>query len=147
MDRHGYSIFCDDIRNEVGGKLSFIGCYNAVMFVSTPFPLRLPKFCIHFHIVSPASKPYSSILIRCYTPGRDGPILEEPVDIPPIEDQQELVSASDHGSAPRFIVAGGSLILAPLQIDSPGLIRVRALVDGKKDEMMLGSLKIAQLEE
>ena len=24
MDRYGYSIFCDDIRNEAGGKLEFL---------------------------------------------------------------------------------------------------------------------------
>jgi len=34
MNRYGYSIFCDDIRNEAGGKLSFIGCYNGVIFIS-----------------------------------------------------------------------------------------------------------------
>jgi hypothetical protein len=54
MKRHGYSIFCDDIRNEVGGKLSFIGCYNAVMFVPSQFPCLLPKFCVHFFMLSPA---------------------------------------------------------------------------------------------
>ena len=45
MRRYGYSIFCDDIRSEAGGKLSFIGCYNAVMMTTQRFPLVLPKFC------------------------------------------------------------------------------------------------------
>lgn len=53
MERYGYCIFCDDIRNEPGGKLSFIGCYNAVMFVGREFPLALPKFCVHFYVFSP----------------------------------------------------------------------------------------------
>jgi hypothetical protein len=44
MERYGYSIFCDDIRNEPGGKLSFVGCYNAVMLTAPRFPIVLPKF-------------------------------------------------------------------------------------------------------
>jgi hypothetical protein len=38
MRRYGYSIFCDDIRSEAGGKLSFIGCYNAIMMTDAAVP-------------------------------------------------------------------------------------------------------------
>ena len=38
---------------ESGGKLTFVGCYNAVMFTECGCPIVLPKFCIHFHIFSP----------------------------------------------------------------------------------------------
>src|SRR4051812_28048195 len=69
MRRYGYSIFCDDIRSEAGGKLSFIGCYNAVMMTQQKFPLVLSKFCIHFHVFSPATQPYTSVTARCYVPG------------------------------------------------------------------------------
>ena len=91
MERYGYSIFCDDIRNEPGGKLSFIGCYNAVMFTATEFPLVLPKFCTHFHVFSPATKPYESILARCYVPGSTDPIAEEAIDVPSLHDQMDLL--------------------------------------------------------
>ena len=63
MDQYGYSIFCDDIRNEPGGKLSFIGCYNGVILISGQFPLVLPKLCVHTHIFSPASRPFGSIVV------------------------------------------------------------------------------------
>jgi hypothetical protein len=43
---------------------------------------------------------------------------------------------------PRYIAASASLILAPLRIQGPGLIRARALVDGGPEEMKLGSLRI-----
>jgi hypothetical protein len=144
MDRYGYSIFCDDIRNEAGGKLSFIGCYNGVIFISDPFPLVLPKLCVHIHILSPASRPFSSIDVRCYLPGDDKPFSEEPIETPERHDQTELVAnLKPDTAAPLFIVAATSLIFAPLKLRSPGLMRVRALIDADQ-ELRLGSLRIEQ---
>jgi hypothetical protein len=143
MGRFGYSIFCDDIRNEPGEKLSFVGCYNGVIFVPPTFPLVLPRFCIHIHIVSPATEPYESIAVRCYAPCEDAPIVEEPVEPPPREEQVALLAKlGTNPDAPLYIVAGTSLILMPLQLNGPGLIRVRAVVDGAAEELRLGSLRV-----
>jgi hypothetical protein len=45
-DIYGYSIFCDDIRVEIDGKLTFVGSYGGRMYVNAPFPVTLPKFAI-----------------------------------------------------------------------------------------------------
>ena len=143
MERFGYSIFCDDIRNEVGGKLSFVGCYNAIMFVSGKFPLTLPKFCIHVHILTTSDRPFRSILARCYVPEQDQPVIEDEIHTPDPGDQVALVANLETAMRePRYIAASASLILAPLRIHGPGLIRARALVDGGPEEMKLGSLRI-----
>jgi hypothetical protein len=143
MERYGYSIFCDDIRNEPGGKLSFIGCYNAVMFTASQFPLVLPKFCTHFHVFSPATKPYESILARCYVPGSTDPIAEEAIDLPSLHDQMDLlVSLPKNGAVPPCIVVAASLVFAPLEIPEPGMIQIRALINGGTDELHLGSLTV-----
>ncbi len=143
MTRFGYSIFCDDIRNEAGGKLSFIGCYNGVIFVPPKFPLVIPRFCVHLQIFSPAQNPYSSITARCYTPSIETPIFEAPVETPPEADQQALLAGlGKESSAPLYIVAATSLIFTPLQIHEPGLLRVRAMIDGEDEELRLGSLRI-----
>ena len=142
MDRHGYSIFCDDIRNEAGGKLSFIGCYNGVIFISGQFPLVLPKLCVHTHVFSPASKPFNSIVVRCYLPGDDTPFSEEAIETPRRSEQSELVAnLKTNTDAPLFIVAATSLIFTPLELKSAGLLRVRALIDAGQ-ELRLGSLRI-----
>jgi hypothetical protein len=94
MNRYGYSIFCDDIRNEAGGKLSFVGCYNGVIFISDQFPLVLPKLCVHTHILSPASQPFSSIVVRCYLPGDEKPFYEEPIETPKPASRPSLSSIS-----------------------------------------------------
>jgi hypothetical protein len=142
MDRYGYSIFCDDIRNEAGGKLSFIGCYNGVIFISGQFPLVLPKLCVHTHIFSPASQPFSSIVVRCYLPGDDKPFSEEAIETPKRSEQSELVAnLKTNTDAPLFIVAATSLIFTSLELQSSGLMRVRALIDAEQ-EVRLGSLRI-----
>jgi hypothetical protein len=142
MDRYGYSIFCDDIRNEAGGKLSFFGCYNGVIFISGQFPLVLPKLCVHTHIFSPASQPFNSIVVRCYLPGDDRPFSEEAIETPRRSEQNELVAnLKTNTDAPLFIVAATSLIFTPLELRSSGLLRVRALIDAEQ-ELRLGSLRI-----
>lgn len=147
MTRYGYSIFCDDIRNEVGGKLSFIGCYSSVMFVTRGFPFILPKFCIHSFVVTSAEQPFRSVFIRCYVPTRRDPIIDERIETPNIPAQRSMVSELEPGfQAPRQLVASASLVLSPFDVMGPGLISVRALVDGASEELSLGSLRVAVQE-
>jgi hypothetical protein len=142
MDRYGYSIFCDDIRNEPGGKLSFVGCYNGVIFISGQFPLVLPKLCVHTHILSPASRPFNSILVRCYLPGDEQPFAEEPIETPQQTAQTALVAnLKSETAAPLYIVAATSLVFTPIELRSSGLMRIRAFVDSEQ-EIRLGSLRI-----
>jgi hypothetical protein len=142
LERYGYTIFCDDIRNEPGGKLTFVGCYNAIMFVSQRFPLSLPKFCTHLHIFSPATQPYKSVVARCYLPGESDPISEETIEVPSLRDQENLLKGLPKETLPPFIVVAASLIFAPLEIAQPGLIHIRALINDGPNELHLGSLQI-----
>ena len=144
MERYGYSIFCDEIRNEVGGKLSFVGCYNAVMFTAQAFPVTLPKFCIHLHVFSPVTQPYESFLSRCYVPGRADPAAEEAIAVPSLQDQMGLLAElpKNGGAAPCIVVAA-SLVFTPFEIPEPGVIRIRALINGGPGELQVGSLTVA----
>src|SRR5208282_5784869 len=63
MIRSLAAIFCDDIRQEVGNKLSYMGCYTGQMFVQA-FPLALPKVCVAMHAVTPADNPFKQIKFR-----------------------------------------------------------------------------------
>jgi hypothetical protein len=144
MEPYGHSIFCDDIRSEAGGKLSFIGCYNAVMFASPMFPIVLQKFCVHIHIFSPATQPYRSVMVRCYVPGQDDPIANVAIDVPGLRDQQKMLAIlPDNGDAPPSIVVAASLVFAPLEIIRAGMINVRALINDGPNELQLGSLQVA----
>jgi hypothetical protein len=113
-----------------------------VIFISGQFPLVLPKLCVHTHILSPASRPFSSILVRCYLPGDEQPFAEEPIETPRKAAQNELVAnLRPETSAPLYIVAVTSLVFTPIELRSSGLMRIRALVDAEQ-EIRLGSLRI-----
>lgn len=43
--RHEVTIICDDIRQEIGNKISLMGLYDDAVVVKR-FPARLPKICI-----------------------------------------------------------------------------------------------------
>ncbi len=45
-DIYGYTIFCDDIREEAGGKHSFMGTYGGLMIIHVPFPATLVTFAV-----------------------------------------------------------------------------------------------------
>jgi len=44
-----FPIMCDDIRQEVGGKVSLMGVY-ADNIVLTKFPFNFPKICFQIHM-------------------------------------------------------------------------------------------------
>ena len=53
----GHTIFSDDLRHEVGGKTSYIGVYNSVMFFSPDhsFPISVPILSLAVHLYMPTS--------------------------------------------------------------------------------------------
>src|SRR5437763_16850721 len=42
----GFSVFCDDLRQEVDGKRTLVGAYMAAMNVTGTLPASLPKLAI-----------------------------------------------------------------------------------------------------
>src|SRR5262249_159168 len=92
-DVYGYTIFCDDIRVEVGGKLTYVGGFQGVMTVHMPFPATLPRFAMHFVYMQrrPNVIPPSKIII--VTPGttEENPAIT--IDIPETESVEALANA------------------------------------------------------
>jgi hypothetical protein len=139
--RYGYCIFCDDIRTEVGDKLSFIGVYNGVLLLPE-FPFTLAKLCAHVNLVTPTSEPYRSIILDCRAPGEDLPLLQQGLDAGQLEEQHDLAMREGLGPAQPDIVVGASLMFSPLRLRRPGLLTIRAVIDGEPVE--ISSLQIAQ---
>lgn len=125
--RHVETLFCDDIRHEINGKLSYIGVYSGTLFVPV-FPVTLPKLCISVKIVTPVNEPLRSLTLRVL---KDDEILQEIVF-----DKEQLVSASEvlvelsdeerrlRVQMPQFLLA-----FSPLHLDKACTLRVRALAD------------------
>ena len=63
MDRYLQTIWCDDIRHEMSGKISYIGVYSSILFVPS-FPITLPKLCVSIMLATSVAKPFEKLNIR-----------------------------------------------------------------------------------
>ncbi|WP_026986543.1 DUF6941 family protein [Fodinicurvata fenggangensis] len=51
MSIHGYVLFCDDIRQEVSRKHTYVGVYTGAMTVQRELPYTLPQLCMVIDLV------------------------------------------------------------------------------------------------
>ncbi len=141
IERHVETIFCDDIRHEISGKTSFIGVYSSVLYTEV-FPVTLPKLCILVKVVTPFSNPLQSLKIRIL---KDEDTLQE-IDIPEDALAKAARSAKDvpeDDITLRANILNNFLIFSPLELTSPGHIRVRAFTE--EGEMAGTALTVEQL--
>lgn len=61
-------LFCEDIRQEVGGKMSLMGVLGNKLLVPQ-FPLHMPKFCLFIEWAEQLGK--STINLRITTPNNE----------------------------------------------------------------------------
>lgn len=141
IERHVETIFCDDIRQEISGKISYIGVYSSMLFVNA-FPITLPKLCLSVKVVTPASNPLQSLKIRVL---KDEEIMQE-INI----DENVLTKSAesakeipDDDDILRIKVFNSVLIFSPLELTSPCHITVRAFTE--EGEMRGTALSVAQL--
>lgn len=131
-DRFVHAIFCDDIRQEMGNKVSFMGCYQGELFV--PFvPLMLPKLCVQVTISTTVERPIKSLTVRLDQGANQLAAFEVASDdfsrsIPPAPE-----------SATRWSASVG-VMLAPFSITEPGELRVVVITE--EGEMLGPRLRI-----
>jgi hypothetical protein len=122
------TIYCDDIRQEVGGKLSLMGVYNGVMYVQQ-FPVTLAKFWVVATFVASKDESPKSLKFRVFK--NDEPLAD--LDATP-EHLQQLATAREpvvpmpDGSR-RTISTQTQVCFTPLQLDGPCLLSVGAMTD------------------
>jgi hypothetical protein len=68
-DVFGHTIFCDDIRQEVTGKLIFIGAYHGIMFVEGSLPITLPRLCFSVSLFQKIESFATTVSLRIFVPG------------------------------------------------------------------------------
>jgi len=59
------TIFCDDVRREDGGKLSFMGIYPGNLVVSS-FPATISKICIIVTVHTPSEQTFETVKINVF---------------------------------------------------------------------------------
>lgn len=140
ITRHVETLFCDDIRHEIHGKVSFIGVYSSKMFVAS-FPVMLPKLCLSIKIVTPADKPLQRLNLRVL---RDDDLLQEIA-----VDEEQLAGASDLAEEiaealrkQQIQMTQFMLVFSPIQFEAACTLHVR--VQTEEGELHGVALSIEQ---
>ena len=131
-------IYCDDVRAEIGDKLSFMGVYTGDMTVPE-FPFALPKLSVFVEVTTGKDQPFSALRVFLI---RDGSITEQMIEIPAAEVASRMATNNEAMKrAPladtysRHVIAVHFLLM-PFVVPGPTTLQVRALCD---DEQMLES--------
>lgn len=121
-DRFITAIFCDDIRSEVGNKLSFMGCYQSELVVQMA-PVTLPKLCIFASIFTPKQRPFKSLMLRVV---QDDDVELARIDIPK-EGLTGISQISDETSTRKIIST--AIVFSPFAIEKPTMLRLMATTE------------------
>jgi hypothetical protein len=139
-DFFGYSIFCDDIRQEIDGKVTYVGVYSGAMAIRAKLPIVLPKFCIG--IVFAQRRPLFTpdIGIRIFVPGdSDEKASIEAQFSGPFELPEEKTAEA------TMVRMTANVVFSPFPINNAGAIKVRIL----RNDLLhrLGTLSVEEVAE
>jgi hypothetical protein len=133
----GYAIFCDDIRQEVGNKFSFMGIYSGVAVFETDFPITVPRLCIAVNFLLGPKDERRDVKVKVIASNVDGENVVVEGDLP-AKAFEDVVSLPGVESTHLHSVV--HIAISPLTIEKPGSIKVRAYYGD--DEYKLGSLQV-----
>jgi hypothetical protein len=150
----GYSVFCDDLRQEVTGKLIYIGVYVSDMVIGhvanagqagvPPFPFVLPSLVIVVKYSERRNESTEPVVLKIFLPTRDDPFVTASIDV---DGMRSVPTRVDSGPAEDQLVSSTiPFRLVGVPIEGEGLTRVRAYRG--EDEIRLGTLpvKIASMQ-
>ncbi|MDX2220816.1 MAG: hypothetical protein SF172_17480 [Burkholderiales bacterium] len=141
-DAYGVTVFCDDIRHEVNGKMTLVGCYASELNFSGPPPGILPTFAALVNLRFPRESHFETLTLHVtkIEGGDSTEIFSAETKFTPdaFLDNSE-VEAND--SSEKILSVVIPIQWTPLVIAAPALIRVRAKLDSG-EEVRAGSLTI-----
>jgi hypothetical protein len=134
---NGYVIFCDDIRQELGNKVSLSGVYGGEMLfpAETAFPIALPKLGVAISWSEALDCPYDELTFKLGMRRFDADIdKDDEVSFGETKLDARKAREDFHSVARPHLSKGTTsihfmpaFVLAPFLIPFPGLLRVRLL--------------------
>lgn len=121
--RHLEVIYCDDIREEVGNKSSYMGVYSGELTVPNA-PVLLSKLCIVARATTDIDDPFESLEVRIVAVNGENEIeILSTGSIPLPAEQPQL-----DGGQTRML-AQMNFMLSPFQITEATTLRVKAITE------------------
>jgi hypothetical protein len=137
-DTYGFTLFCDDIRSEADGKISYVGSYGGHMFIHAAFPVTLPKFGFAIFLLQRETNFIPHVTLHVFLPGdpddtpsivaQMGEAAEGAVMASVAEVKGKVHPANKRPDDSPHIVMQSNLVMASLVIKQPGQIRVRCVL-------------------
>jgi len=136
MNRYAHAIYCDDIRQEVGGKTTLVGIYSGHCFVNT-IPCALPKLCISLSLSSPKSQPIKSINAIGSFAGN------EIINMALNEEQITQLVAPNSTPERKGVMVVLLAVMSPFNVPAAGKLTLDLKVDGEPIECEALVIEIA----
>lgn len=121
-DRTLTAVFCDDIRHELGNKMSFMGCYQGELIVPE-LPAVLAKLCVHAAMSTAQGAPFKALTLRVV---QDDDIELARLVVPP---EGLEPAAQDMDPALGRTTVRTAIVFSPFSIEKPTAIRLRAITE------------------
>lgn len=136
---HGYTLFCEDVRHEVDGKITMVGVLGAEIVLQADLPSTLPQLSVWVIFCEALNDSFDSLTIELALPGRSYEDAIIRAEFPSEQAQREPI-LDDVDADELRAVMNFQFKLGPIVIDQPGRIRVRAIRNGLA--IPLGSMLI-----
>ena len=141
-DCFGNVIFCDDVRYEVGSKVSYMGTYRGLIRIQGVAPVALPKFVFVVRFWQKRGEYVPGLPIWIFLPGDDfnKPSIIAQLPSEPLEQVPENKALENLGDPIPYIQTEAHFAFGPLVIPTNGILKVRALY---RDQLVrLGTLRV-----
>ncbi len=141
----GHVVFCDDIREEIGGKRTFVGVYGNFMVIAAVGPITLQQLCAAISLrIHPPIEP-TAVSIRIFRSDGDELLFEASAEFPPTpSDLSSDTSSFGDENSLSFIELFVPARMQNLVITQDCAIKVRAFIGD--DEIRLGSIVVSFVE-
>jgi len=126
VHRCTHLLVCDDVRQELGNKRSYIGAYGSDIIVAA-IPSILPKLCFALTVKTPKSDPLRSMEVQIEMPS--SPTIK--LVMPPEMLQNFEQADGDDREFEKFSYEA-LLISTPFEIKAEGHMTVTAILDGEE---------------
>lgn len=138
---NGYVIFCDDVREEVRSKFTFVGIYGSEMKIFGTAPATVPKLCVAIKFRDDPETLPKHVLFRITKETISGTevLLDAPCDVPALPEGFEFPDAIG-GDGTRFVEIGLNSEFNGLSFSEKTTLRVRAIIG--EEEYRIGALTV-----
>ena len=134
----GFTVFCDEVRQESNGKNIYIGVYNNVIIFPANDPPPIPSLTLLVNLwIDPDVSLNEDLDLRVTVPWADEPAIQMKFDVKKAILDGKKTGMLEDGQILSIQIP---LVFNNLKFEKEGLISVRAYAS--REEFKLGSLMI-----